>query len=209
MAKMTVTATINGKQKTPDAESESSKVAKKLIWDIKKTLEYICRTAIDHFYEDYPEPYTYKRKLSLYEMYRIVYKNGSIGLRVGGELSNTEHNIGDNDYIFDVMFKLGQHGGAKPDRLEPWMSGGADDYYWRYPSPGSKAEIGGIPAFSEWYKDPIHGTYKHEVGFPAPRAKVSPYKEIKSEVNNYVKGELQEMISSAITKLVADAMREG
>lgn len=201
MAKMKVTATVKEEQKKSDTRSEASKISKKILQDIKKSLEYICRTAVDHFYEDYPEPYTYKRKLSLYEMYRIVYKNGSIGLRVGGELSNIEHEIGNNDYIFDVMFKLGQHGGAKPDRLEPWMSGGADDYYWRYPSPGSKAEIGGIPAFSEWYKDPIHGTYKHEVGFPAPRAKVSPYKEIKSEVSNYINDELPDIILSAITKL--------
>ena len=46
----------------------------------------------------------------------------------------------DGEYIYNVMFKKGYHGGAPHD-------GG---YYWRWPSPHTLQE-GGIPPYSMWY----------------------------------------------------------
>lgn len=218
MAKMTVTYSDEQLQAIkeyliPHFDECYKKAMKAAAPDIREGFVEICSTAVRRYYANYT-PRVYKRTRSLFDMYKFVLKGDQMEFLLDGDLSDKTHRI-PNDYIFDVMFKLGQHGGAKPkpENREPWMSGN-DGYYWRYPSPGSKAAKGGeangtkIKPFSEWYKDPAHGKYEHEVGFPAPREKESPYQEIVREWHLYANNEGPKVILSAFKKILSDLIME-
>lgn len=93
------------------------------------------------------------------------------------------HRVG-NDYIYNVMFKKGYHGGAP-------HNGG---YYWRFPSPQTAAELG-VPPFAVWYP-----------WGPAPQSG-APWDQIQAEWMTYINGEGKQLLLNAIISEAAKYLR--
>lgn len=92
----------------------------------------ICKEAVDSFYLDY-NPNSYVRKYNLYDAYDIGIKNGEVFIfEVGDDLMINAHYHQPIDYVYDITFKQGYHGGInlfyppfykgqKPMSLSPHM----------------------------------------------------------------------------------------
>lgn len=142
----------------------------------------IFRTAVDSYYEGY-SPRVYNRTESLYSAMEIKFTQDGFKL-VFGESLKGSHRVG-NDYIYDVMFKKGVHGGAPHN----------GDYYWRYPGPQAAASLG-IPPYIAWYP-----------WGAAPRSE-SPWEYMKSEWTAYTNSEGKKMLLDAIISEIAKIIKE-
>ena len=146
-------------------------------------VELIVKTAIDDYYDSYV-PHIYKRTESLYSIFDIEYtKNGFNIIFDEGKMNNNHR--ADDDYIYDVMFKKGYHGGA------PYNG----DYYWRYPSPQLAQELH-ISPFISWYP-----------WGPAPQSE-SPWNRIQLEWNRYSNGDGKKLVLDAIKKEIQKVVKE-
>lgn len=123
---------------------------------IIKDIKDICRTSIDMYYDAYT-PNTYDRNESLYKAYKIKIQRDTLIIRFSSDFIPKVHRVDkvDPDYIYNMMFKEGWHGGALRYDL------GVSTPYWRTPAPG----------FYEW-------------GDRAVKSK-APYDIIKERFHNY------------------------
>ena len=144
--------------------------------------EMILRTAVDSYYESY-SPHLYNRTESLYSVMDVKYTSDGFKL-VFGESLRGNHRVG-NDYIYDVMFKKGFHGGAPHN----------GDYYWRYPGPQAAASLG-IPPYITWYP------------WGAAPISSSPWEYMKSEWAAYTNGEGKKILLNAVLSEFAKIIKE-
>lgn len=183
MAIMKITVT---EQDNPDFQdklmSMASMIQKNAMAQVKPKAimkaKLIVRGAVDAYYGSYG-PQVYSRTESLYSVMEVQETGDGFDLMFGGEYMKGSHRVG-NDYIYDVMFKKGYHGGAPHN----------GDYYWRWPSPQTLSESG-IPPYSMWY---LWG--------PAPQS-ASPWEQIYSEWMEYINGEGKQLLLNAIRSEVA------
>ena len=141
-----------------------SKVIQKVIPKMMKEADFIVKSAIDDYYEAY-EQRVYRRNESLYSVFKIEFSpKYGFELAFDSKYMKGSHRVG-NEYIYDVMFKKGYHGGAPHN----------GDYYWRFPSPQS-AQALGVPAFITWY--PFGPAVQSE----------SPWERIQDEWGEYTNG---------------------
>lgn len=118
-------------------------------------LSNIMQHCVDVYYNRNGEtagytPKKYKRKLSLYEMYKITQNGIDYRVQTGSQFTDIEHRV-DNDYIFDKMWMEGWHGGATySDKLDMYGNPYPPGYEMAY----RKTPKGG-PRFALWHTMPV------------------------------------------------------
>ena len=149
--------------------------------DMVSDLDYICRTIVDDFYSDYmpkgSDPIYYVRKYDLYNAYKIIIDDDTWEVDEDWKYMH-EHGKW-NEYIYDLSFVRGYHGGAisgdgHPDPGIP---------YWRNP----------FPTFNNW-------------GRPAAVSQ-SPYYRMEEEANRYFEkmdAEFEKTIMKPLEQIVFD-----
>lgn len=170
MATMKAEVTVNNKTALwqsiePRITEIYSKTIQKVIPKMMKEADFIVKSAIDAYYDAY-EPKVYRRNESLYSVFKIEF-SPAYGFELAFDpkyMKEGSHRVG-NEYIYDVMFKKGYHGGAPHN----------GDYYWRFPSPQS-AQALGVPAFITWYP------------FGPAAQSESPWERIQIEWGDYTNG---------------------
>lgn len=143
----------------------------------------IVRGAVDDYYESY-SPVVYQRQESLYSVMNVELTGDGFDLLFSAANLSGGHRVG-NDYIYDVMFKKGYHGGAP-------HNGG---YYWRFPSPQTASSFG-IPPYITWY--PFG---------PAPQS-ASPWEQIQADWYDYINTEGKRLLLNAIVSEAVKIKRE-
>lgn len=173
----TIEITINSTEALRDYLLEHvneirEKAVEEIFPTVRNKIKQINRDAVDQYYEAYT-PQAYRRTESLYKAYRIRKKKAGFDLLVGGEFIPDSHRVS-SEYIYDVMYKKGYHGGAPHN----------NSYYWRFPGPTLAKELG-IPRYIAWY--PFG---------PAPQTQ-SPYEVFKREWDEYRNGEGKKLLTQA------------
>lgn len=120
----------------------NNKMEEKYSKKVKKELEEVGKRVIDDWYSDYI-PNSYHRLGSLYRAFKVTVKNGSFVVDFSSEyMKRYKHTTGKktadiNEYIFDISFLQGWHGGANKGLGHP-LEGIP---YYREP----------YPYYSRWY----------------------------------------------------------
>lgn len=138
----------------------------------------IIDTCIDMYYKEY-SPKFYKRKKSLYKVYKLKYDSKRFEWHFGHEFmpdySNEPHRA-PNEYIYEWMFEKGYHGGAHTiaqNKIDKWGEHPRNGTPWYRTAP----PIFEIPPYTRWSKN---YAYK-KVGMP-------PAVKIERELYDYQKG---------------------
>lgn len=99
-------------EKTLKMVDDTSKEHNKLKKETYKDIDMIATRIITEFYEDY-ERSSYDPTGSLYEMYRIYYRDedDEWEIKYSPDFTTKKHRVS-NDYIFENSFVQGYHGGA-------------------------------------------------------------------------------------------------
>lgn len=142
----------------------------------------IVRTAIDSYYDSY-DPKVYKRTESLYSVFHPEFTR--TGFDLVFDESRFKGHRADDEYIYNVMFKKGYHGGAP-------HNGG---YYWRFPSPNIAYEMG-VPPYCVWYP-----------WGPAVQSE-SPWEAIQEEWNEYANNEGKKVFLDTFCSEVKRVIKE-
>lgn len=150
-------------------EKKAPKIYKEIQVEFEKTvvndITTIVTNAVSLYYKSY-SPKRYIRYGSLYDAYNITIKNNTLILELGSEFMPKVHRVDekDPDYIYQVMFKGGWHGGATSGIF----------YGNPHPNPGTP-----------WWVDGVsHNWMKKAERMPAQS---SPYSIIEENFNNYKK----------------------
>ncbi len=116
-----------------------SKYDKKFVDDLND----IGRQIISDFYSSY-EPHLYRRKGSLKDVFRVTMsKNHVLTYEFSEDFLSADHRAS-NDYIYDISFIKGWHGGA-PKSDYQWSPVDNQSLYYRAPAPGK-----GVRAYTHW-----------------------------------------------------------
>ncbi len=122
----------------------------------KGDIEYIARSVIDRFYEDY-DPHKYNRWGDLYNVFKVTINQKVWKIDYSPKYMQYPHNVS-NEYIYTWSFIMGYHGGAFDGPNHPQFG---TPYYRTFPS------------YRDW-------------SYPAERASFSPYAEIEERVKSYL-----------------------
>lgn len=109
---------------------------------VYKDINEIFEEGISEFYDEYTPRY-YHRKYALYDTYRITKTKNSLIIQADGSYMPSGIHRASNDYIFDLVFVQGYHGGAFSDET------GGDEPYWRVP-PLTASLPPGIKPYTDW-----------------------------------------------------------
>lgn len=148
---------------------------------LMKDADLIVKSAIDAYYDSYA-PHEYGRQESLYSVFKIEETGGNFDLVF--DAPNGSHRVS-NDYIYDVMFKKGYHGGAPHN----------GSYYWRFPSAQFANELG-VPPYIAWY--PFGPAVQTE----------SPWERIQAEWTLYSNTEGKQLLLSAFRNEMGKVIKE-
>ena len=187
MAKGKIEITVDKNEKIRQAILEHageiySNAINSVIPTMVRRADLIFRTAIDVYYDSY-SPFVYERTESLYSVFKPRKTKNGFKLFFDARYMKGGHRV-DNEYIYNVMFKKGYHGGAPHN----------GDYYWRWPSPRTLHESG-IPPYSMWY---LWG--------PAVQSE-SPWDRIKAEWSEYVQGEAKQLLINAFRSQISRVIK--
>lgn len=102
---------------------------------VTKDIEKAVFRAVHQFYASY-RPDKYIRYGSLYNAYNLSFDNNKMTLEFGSEFMEKCHRVDkkDEDYIYEVMFKGGWHGGATSGTF----------YGQEHPAPGIPYYVDGV-----------------------------------------------------------------
>ena len=190
MSHTTITITVDKNVSIAQALiNNASKIYRNAISWVKPKLirqaKLIVTTAIDSYYDSY-SPYVYNRSESLYSIFSIEDTTSGFDLLFDESKLNGKHREGaSGQYIYDVMFKKGYHGGAPHN----------GNYYWRYPSPQFASELG-IPPYITWY--PFGPAIQTE----------SPWERIQAEWNTYSNTEGKQLLLKAFQNEISKVIKE-
>ena len=155
--------------------------------DIISEFQFINQHVIDLFYEDYDAPYYYKHRIyDLYDVTEMYIDMETLDPRIESKADNLSASHGLNglrDYLYDLVYIDGWHGGARPS--EP--GGAMPDDVLGNPYPGS---------YDQPYYRSGHADF-YLWGKPAVRAGFSPRDEILKEF----KDSLDQISKDTIDKL--------
>ena len=116
-----------------------SKYDKKFVDDLND----IGRQIITDFYSSY-EPHLYRRKGSLKDVFKVTMsKDHVLTYEFSEDFLSASHSAS-NDYIYDIAFIKGWHGGASKTEYQ-WSPVDNQDLYYRAPAPGK-----GVRAYTRW-----------------------------------------------------------
>lgn len=125
------------------AMSDIEKLQKKYDKKFVEDLEDIGRQIISDFYSSY-EPHLYHRKGSLKDVFKVTMsKDHRLTYEFNEDFMTASHRVS-NDYIYDIAFIKGWHGGA-PKSDYQWSPADNQDLYYREPAPGK-----GVKAYTRW-----------------------------------------------------------
>ncbi|SFU36149.1 hypothetical protein SAMN02910342_00241 [Butyrivibrio sp. INlla21] len=116
-----------------------TKYDKKFVDDLND----IGRQIISDFYSSY-EPHLYHRKGSLKDVFRVTMSKDHVLTYEFSESFLTASHRVSNEYIYDIAFIKGWHGGA-PKSSYQWSPVDSQTLYYRDPPPGN-----GGPAYVKW-----------------------------------------------------------
>lgn len=145
---------LNENRNTVD--SFLNKVNKEIENRFEKDVNKIIKRAINDFYESYKPKY-YRRKYSLRHMYKLTVGNGVYVIDYDSKYTFAKHRA-ENEYIFDLVFMEGWHGGA-PDidesKVEIWGEhpSPGTPYWRRPPRPWEDDEGYQHPPYTEWGRE--------------------------------------------------------
>lgn len=107
---------------------------------IAKDISFIFKRSVDDFYASYTPKYYKHRTGSLYKIYNIEPTDDGIFISADIDEMGETHRV-DDEYIFDIVYMQGYHGGANDgdDHPEPGTP------YWRTPPPRK-----GIKPYTKW-----------------------------------------------------------
>ena len=153
----------------------------------KREMTQIARMAVDNFYDSYA-PHVYDRWGDLYNAFKVTVNNSIWKIDYKSNYMRYRHRVS-NDYIFELSFIGGYHGGA--------VNGP------NHPAPGSLYGpnlIGsGIPYYREF---PYYKTWT----IPAKKSE-SPYLIIEDKIGNYF-DEVNTEMNKTFQNVVAPYMKE-
>lgn len=178
-AKATIKTEIKTTEKSIDIDINkivkdvNAQSAKFLYYKIKE----ICNEAISRYYNAYA-PRMYKRKESLYDAVDYGIRNNTqFHAEYGADLISARHRVS-NEYIFNVMFMEGWHGGAKNGHGHP----SPRTPYWKYPPTARNIYL-------EEY-DKIIYVAPWTIWYPSPAVKSeAPFNMIMDAWNEYIFGD--------------------
>lgn len=156
-----------------------NKIILEYVKELKSTIEYIVRTEVDAFYEDYPKPDNnsnpYNREYSLYKILKvdINVEKDEMTVLLGSEnmdASTNKYRRLSNEDIYINSIKLGWHGGAIPKKSGaktiygnqvvsgiPYWRIGTDKNHWSYTHWYKPAKVMSKPPFESikerWEKE--------------------------------------------------------
>lgn len=150
-----------------------SQITTKYADELRDELNSIAQSAIDDFYDDYT-PNTYNRHGDIYNTYKVTVEidEFEINYKVDFDPKYMQYHGGIKDYLFNIVFEEGWHGGAisgngHPDPGTPW--------YRNLGAISQARKLGidssGLSPSSFWLRE-------------AERSN-SPYETIKSNMNKY------------------------
>lgn len=188
MSHTTITVTADKSASVAQALiNNASKIYRNAIMSVVPKMvrqaDLIVKTAIDSYYDSY-EPHIYKRKESLYSVFQVELTSTGFNLVFDGSNIHGDHRV-NNDYIYDVMFKKGYHGGAPHN----------GNYYWRFPSPQFASEMG-VPPYITWY--PFGPAVQTE----------SPWERIQAEWAIYSNTEGKQLLLKAFQSEIDKVIKE-
>lgn len=153
--------TISLEYQITDAENDILKFLKKnankMAQEINELLakdqlyhaKEICISAVDAFYGAYT-PLAYQRKYSLYDAFDVGIRNSdTFTFQIGDEMMSAHHQP--NEYVFDVTFMNGYHGGPI------WRT--PIPYYTEILGPAMKSESPWSNIITNW-TNYLHGEYQ-------------------------------------------------
>lgn len=154
-------------------QETNQKLTNKFITQATENLNYIARTAIDKFYEDY-EPHWYNRTYDLYNMYRVKVTEDEWSVDFDSTWSETWHRVDaqDPEYIFENSLVRGWHGGAISGEGHP----NPGTPYWRLPDDF-------LPLDEDWILPLFSQSSPWVFALRSP----SPYEEIVRKSNVYMR----------------------
>lgn len=106
-------------------------------------LNDIGRQIISDFYSSY-EPHLYHRKGSLKDVFKVTMSKDHVLTYEFSEDFMTASHRASNDYIYDIAFVKGWHGGASKTKYQ-WSPADDQNLYYRAPAPGK-----GVKAYTRW-----------------------------------------------------------
>lgn len=123
-------------------KKNEDQVMQQALAHVYKDINEIFETGINEFYEEYTPRY-YHRKYALYDTYRITQTKNSLIIQADGGFMPSGIHRAPNDYIFDLVFVQGYHGGAFSDET------GGEEPFWRVP-PLTSSLPRGIKPYTDW-----------------------------------------------------------
>lgn len=148
----------------------------------------IIETCIDIYYSEY-KPRFYKRRKSLYKVYKLTCNSKRFEWKFGHEFmpdfSSEKHRVS-NEYIYEWMFEKGYHGGAHTidqNKIEQWGQHPRNGTPWYRTAP----PIFEIPPYTRWSNGGKNGQ-KSGLNGAAKKSFKPPARRIELELNDYQKG---------------------
>jgi hypothetical protein len=182
----------------------TKKINKELDKQYETDIKYLMDKAVQEFYDDYTELRAYKRKYDLFNAYKVSVKGLNLSIQTGAKFMKKRHKAS-NDYIYNMAFVSGWHGGA------PYIND-VEDSVWGVPHPNPAKYIGGdtpIEGGDLYWRTPMKPKdirYSQWYSTPAPQASIAPLDRIKELLedycNNGYKGTLDKAIENGLKKIL-------
>lgn len=130
------------------ADDALIKAAKEIAPKVAKDLERIAREAVIEFYGSYG-PRSYERRETLLNIFTAGYNGTSVYIDFDSS-KTSGRNIG-GDYIYDLVFKQGYHGGARYG-IEKYPHPEPGIPYWKFRG-----------NYHLWYKPAVRDTSPYQI----------------------------------------------
>lgn len=187
-----------------NAKAITNELNRRLARAAYRRIKEICLESVREYYASY-HPHMYNRRKSLYNAYDIGIRNGDTLLfELGPDLMTEWHRVS-SDYIYEVMFKEGWHGGARDsnrdDRKDFAKHPNPGTPYWRMPPTPRMMYIDEI--------DELHYVGRWKFWYPQPAVRsAAPYDMITNKWNKYLDGEYQEIKKNAMLDVLSRYIRD-
>ena len=171
-----------------DIDDTVDKIHKELDREYQKDIKALMDQAVQEFYDDYTDLHAYKRKYDLFNAYKISVHNLEVTIKTGAEFMEKRHRA-DNEYIYNMAFVSGWHGGA------PYVND-IDDSVWGVPHPKPAKYYGDIDPDKPiqggdlYWRTPMKPKeikYSNWYYHRAAKASISPLARIRELLADYEK----------------------
>ena len=179
-------------------EEATKKINKQLDKEYEKDIKALMDQAVQEFYDDYTDLRGYKRKKDLFNAYKVSVEGLEASIKTGSEFMTKRHRVS-NEYIYNMAFVSGWHGGA------PYVND-IEESVWGVPHPNPAKYYGGdkpIDGGDLYWRTPMKPKeicYSRWYNTPAHKATISPLERIKELLADYEKNGQEKTRNKAIKK---------